>query len=93
MKKLLSISLLASCLTFGIATGVASAKPVNSAVHRAGFGAASVLPAAQRWGWQQRSRYITRTERDGWRLYRVTYRITNFRGRTYRTIVSRVRIR
>jgi hypothetical protein len=86
MKKILSISLLAGFLTFGIGASAASAKPVNSII--------SASSVAQRWGWQRpRSRFITRTERQGFHLYRVTYRVTNFRGRTQTTMVSRVRIR
>jgi hypothetical protein len=94
MKKILSITLLAGFLTFGIGASAASASPISVAQHGE-YSAASVSPVAQRWGWgrQQRTRYITRTERDGWRMYRVTYRITNFRGRTYSQVVSRVRIR
>src|SRR5690349_21443154 len=110
MKKLLSISLLASFLTFGIATGAASAKSITS-THQLGFAAASVMPAAQYWEREDRydrrarydrgdrwdrgshTRFVTRTERSGFHLYRVTYRITNFRGRTMSQMVSRVRIR
>jgi hypothetical protein len=93
MKKLLSISFLAAFLTLGIGAGAASASTTSSTINQFEFGAASARPVAQRWGRQPRTRYITRTVRDGWRMYRVTYRITNFRGRTYSTMVSRVRIR
>jgi hypothetical protein len=96
MKKILSISFLAAFLTLGIGAGAASAHSGNS-TNQFAVRAASVRPVAQRWGqrWdrQPRTRYVTRTMRDGWRLYRVTYRITSFRGRTQSTIVSRVRIR
>ena len=92
MKKILGLSLLAAFLTFGIGANVASAGPITSTAVRAH--SAFAAPVAQRWGRQTRTRYVRRNVWQGRHLYRVTYRITTLRnGRTYSTMVSRIRIR
>jgi hypothetical protein len=94
MKKILSLSLLAAFLTFGIGANVASASTNSSTAVRAEANTIYAAPAAQRWGRQSRTRIVTRNVRQGWHIYRVTYRLTTFRnGRTVSTMLNRVRIR
>ena len=93
MKRILSLSLLAAFLTFGIGANVASASTNPTAV-RAEANTVYAAPAAQRWGRQSRTRFVTRNVRQGRHIYRVTYRLTTYRnGRTISTIVNRIRIR
>jgi hypothetical protein len=94
MKRILGLSLMAAFLTFGIGANVASASPVSSTVVQPAHNVAYAAPVAQRWSRQSRTRYVRRNVWQGRRLYRVTYRVTTLRnGRTYSTMVSRVRIR
>jgi lipopolysaccharide export LptBFGC system permease protein LptF len=94
MKRILSLSLLAAFLTFGVGANVASASTNSSTAVRAEANTTYAAPAAQRWGRRARTRIVTRNVRQGWHLYRVTYRITTFpNGRTSSTIINRVRIR
>lgn len=94
MKKLLSASLLAAFLTFGVGANVASASTTSSTAVSAKANAVYGAPAAQRWGNRGRTRIVTRNVRQGFHIYRVTYRLTTLRnGRTISTVINRVRIR
>lgn len=94
MKRILSLSLLAGFLTFGIGANAASANTISSTAVRGEANAAYAAPAAQRWGRRARTRLVSRNVWQGRRLYRVTYRITTYpNGRTFSTIVRRYRIR
>jgi hypothetical protein len=94
MKRILSLSLLAAFLTFGVGANAASASTSNSTALYAASNAAYAAPAAQRWGRRARTRYVTRNVWQGRHIYRVTYRITSYpNGRTSSTIVRRYRIR
>ena len=93
MKRILASSVVALVLTLGALTGVASASPAASTSAQARY-SARYAPAPQRWSRPARTRFVTRTVRQGWHLYRVTYRITTFRnGRTTSSVVRTIRIR
>jgi hypothetical protein len=93
MKRILGLSLVAAFLTFGIGANVASASTINSTALQANHQVTYASTAAQRWG-RPRTRFVTRTVRQGRHLYRITYRITTNRfGRTSTSIVNRIRLR
>ena len=97
MKKTLALSLMAITLLFGSVVSTASAKTAASSTVQ--FQRYRNYPAYPQRRWDRgdrrgRTRYVTRTEWYGGRVYRVTYRITSmWDGRTYSQIVNRVRIR
>jgi hypothetical protein len=94
MKKTIGLSLMALTLLFGSVVNTASAKTVSTPTIGASHAVTAAAVAPQRWNRQRRTRFVTRTERQGWRVYRVTYRITTlWNGRTISQMVSRVRIR
>lgn len=94
MKRILSLTLLAGFLTFGVGANAASAGTSTSTALHATANAVYAAPAAQRWGRRSRTHYVTRNIWQGRQLYRVTYRITTYpNGRTFSTIVRRYRIR
>lgn len=100
-KRILSLSLMALALMFGLEPITASANPASSATVRVVNNAVPASAAPQRWNRNRpirsrymRSRIVTRNIWQGRRLYRVTYRITRDRfGRTYSRVIRSIRIR
>jgi hypothetical protein len=102
MKKILVFLLITSAAILSPQISKASANPDDSTSSRVEYNSTTTAFVPQRRNRGrgrgrddvQRVRYITRTVRQGRHLYRITYKVVSYHhGRTYTSVVRRVRIR